>query len=206
MLSCKKTSGITDGHKWIDLGLSVKWATCNVGANAPWEYGGYYTWGEIKEKDNYYWNSHKWGHRGYQHSTAIFKYCTNDYYGIVDNKTVLESEDDVASMNWGSNWRMPSQKEFDELLSKCKWKWINQNGVNGHLVIGPNGNHIFLPASGHRINTDILGRDSCGYYWSATLDEYEVYYALGISFNKNEIYGFKHWFRYFGHTVRPVIK
>ena len=131
----------------IDLGLpsGTKWANMNVAASTPEEYGGYYAWGETEEKDNYSWSTYKWCRGSYDTQT---KYCTDSSYGTVDNKTVLDPEDDVAHVKWGGTWRMPTLDEQKELLNKCTWNWTTQNGVNGYKGTGPNGNSIFLPAAG----------------------------------------------------------
>ena len=158
------------GHKYVDLGLSVKWATCNVGANSPEEYGGYYAWGETEEKSNYSWDTYKWSYHGSPDHMA--KYCTKkNGFVTEDYRTVLVSVDDVARVNWGGSWRMPTLNEIIELINNCTWEWRNYNGVNGQLVTGPNGNSIFLPAAGFCSDGDILGSDNC-FYWSATLSDY----------------------------------
>lgn len=175
----------------IDLGLSVKWASFNVGATKPEEYGGYYAWGETEEKEEYSWGTYNWC-KGT--ATSIFKYCTNSSYGTVDNKTTLDLEDDVAHVKWGGTWRMPTQAECQELLEKCTWTWTE----TGYIVSASNGNSIFLP------NAGLYGHGPRGYYWSATLDEYYggdcAYYLLSSEGDKN-------WYRasrYCGQSVRPV--
>ena len=185
----------------VDLGLSVKWASCNVGAESPEEYGGYYAWGETEEKSNYSWETYKWCNGSYDTMT---KYCTNSSYGTVDNKTILDPEDDVARVKWGDGWRMPTKDEIKELVNKCSWEWTTVNGVNGQKVTGPNGNSIFLPAAGRRDGTGLYYRGSVGYYWSGTLYEYDSYYAYYLCFyvwnyNWNDCH-----YRYYGFSVRPV--
>lgn len=132
--------------KAVDLGLSVKWATCNVGANSSEEYGGYYAWGEIEEKNDYSIETYKWANGSYFYT----KYCTDSSRGIVDGKTTLGLEDDVAHTKWGGEWRIPTYQEMYELFEKCTWTWTSLNGVNGCIVTGPSGNSIFLPAAGYR--------------------------------------------------------
>ena len=130
-------------HEYVDLGLSVKWATCNMGASSPEEYGDYYAWGETETKSTYDWNTYKWC-KGSENT--LTKYCTDSDYGTVDNKTVLDPEDDVAHVKWGGNWRMPTDAEIEELRENCIWKWTTQNGKNGYKVTSKkNGNSIFLP-------------------------------------------------------------
>ena len=184
----------------VDLGLSVKWASCNVGASSPEEYGGYYAWGETEEKSNYNEKYYKWCNGSV---TTFTKYCTDSYNGTVDNKTILELEDDVAHMKWGENWRMPTSREFDELLS-CTCKRTTHNGVYGLLVTGPNGNSIFLPAAGERSGTYHYYQGSIGNYWSATLRSSTCHSAYYIYFSDEDREEQDYHFRWNGYTVRPV--
>ena len=186
----------------VDLGLSVKWATFNVGATKPEEYGGYYAWGETEEKEIYDWSTYKWCNGSYDTMT---KYCANNSYGIVDNKTVLDLEDDVAHVKWGGDWRMPTKAEQDELRNNCTWAWATQNGVYGYRVTGPNGNSIFLPAAGFRYGTDVYDRGDYGYYWSGSLSNNNNYYAYYLYFDDGS-YGRSSFSRYYGLSVRPVSK
>lgn len=194
------SSGYTNGHEWVDLGLSVKWATYNVGASKPEDYGDYYAWGETTTRSDYNWDTYKWC-KG-THDTMT-KYCTDSDDGTVDNRTTLTSSDDVATVKWGSKWRMPTREEMEELDEDCTWTWTTQNGVKGMKVTGPNGNSIFLPAAGYRYRTDLIDRGSDGNYWSATLDEdysifaYYLYFYSGYG-------GCSSFDRSLGFTVRPV--
>ena len=123
------------------------WATCNIGANSPEEYGDYFAWGETAPKDDYNWSNYKWCNGVYQTPT---KYCDKSYAGyngFVDNKTELDPEDDAACVNWGPSWRMPTTEQEKELYEKCSSSWTVRDGVNGRLFIGPNGNILFLPAA-----------------------------------------------------------
>ena len=187
-------------YQAVDLGLSVKWANMNVGATSPEDYGGYYAWGETEEKDDYSWSTYKWCNGSYDTMT---KYCTDSSYGIVDNKTVLDLEDDVAHVKWGGSWRMPTKAEQDELLNNCTWEWTIQNGVNGYTVTGPNGNSIFLPAAGYRYGTEVSNRGSYGYYWPSSLNSYLSIDAYYLSFYSG-YYGWSYNDRYNGRSVRPV--
>lgn len=183
----------------VDLGLSVKWATCNVGASEPWEYGGYYAWGETEEKSDYYLETYKWCNGS---SNPMTKYCTDSIYGRVDNKTVLDPEDDVAHVKWGDSWRMPTLEEQQELLGECTWEWTELNGVNGYRVTGPNGNSIFLPAAGLRHGSELYNGGTYGLYWSGSLGDGSNL-ACGLYFNEN--YHFWNYYsRSHGHSVRPV--
>ncbi len=188
-------------HTAVDLGLSVKWATCNVGAFSPEEYGGYYAWGETEEKEYYDWSTYKYCKGS---SNTMTKYCTKSSYGTVDNKTVLDLEDDVAHVKWGGSWRMPTIEEMAELLDNCSWTWTVQNGVNGYVVASKsNGNSIFLPAAGCRLGEGVSPGGSRSYYWSASLIEDCSFDACGLSF----VSGDRFWSNYVrdhGYSVRPV--
>ena len=194
---------VINGHECVDLGLpsGLKWACCNVGASEPWEYGGYYAWGETEEKSNYTWKKYKWCNGS---EDSMTKYCTDSDYGRVDNKTVLDPADDVAHVKWGGSWRMPTLDEIRELVNRCNWQWTSLNGVNGYRVTGPNGNSIFLPAAGQRYRTGHLDRGTNGYYWSSSLyDPYYSYHAWGLDFyNDSHDWGVSD--RYIGQSVRPV--
>ena len=189
-----------NGHEYVDLGLSVKWATMNVGATSPEDYGGYYAWGETEEKENYDWSTYKWCNGS---NDTMTKYCTNSSYGTVDNKTLLDPEDDVAHVKWGGSWRMPTLDEQDELRNNCTWTWTTQNGVNGYNVTGPNGNSIFLPAAGSSYGTEKYDIELCGGYWSSSLYSDNSYSALSLNFY-NGRYDKGYVNRCHGRIVRPV--
>jgi hypothetical protein len=195
-------TGEINGYGYVDLGLpsGIKWAVCNVGAEYPWGYGGYYAWGEIEEKEDYCWETYEWCNGS---SSTMTKYCTDSNYGTVDNKTVLDPEDDVAHVKWGGSWRMPTLDELKELKNNCTWQWATQNGVNGYKVTGANGNSIFLPAAGYCYGTDLYGSGSGGCYWSSSLDGSGSDYAYSLYFyggNCDWDYGY----RCRGRSVRPV--
>ena len=184
----------------VDLGLSVKWATFNVGATRPEEYGGYYAWGETEEKEDYSLETYKWCNGS---EYTMTKYCTSSSYGTVDNKTVLDPEDDVAHVKWGGDWRMPTKEEQDELRNNCSWERTALDGVNGYKVTGPNGNSIFLPAAGYRDGTDVGGRGYGGNYWSNSLYGYN-YSACYLYFD-DDGYGWSYfYYRSYGRSVRAV--
>ena len=194
-----------DSHEWVDLGLpsGTLWATCNVGASSPEEYGDYFAWGETAPKAVYNLSTYKWCNGSYN---TLTKYCTSSFYGdngFVDNKTELDPEDDAAYVNWGENWRMPTCDQQTELRTKCTWTWTTQNGVNGRLVTGPNGNTLFLPAAGGRYDSSLDPAGSWGDYWSRTLDSVDPYGAYGVGFESGEV----NWYSYYrgsGVTVRAV--
>ena len=188
-------------HEYVDLGLSVKWATCNVGASKPENYGDYFAWGETKPKSTYSWSTYKWC-RGNRDN--LTKYCTDSDYGTVDNKIQLELSDDAARANWGGSWRMPTHDEWTELREKCTWTWTTQNGVEGYKVTSKtNGRSIFLPAAGYRNDSSLGYAGSDGYYWSSSLNTGNPYSARFVDFYSSVV-GWGYYNRYYGQSVRPV--
>ena len=190
-----------NGHEYVDLGLSVKWATCNIGANTPEEYGDYFAWGEVEPKEVYDWNTYKWCNGSYDNLT---KYNNNSTSGITDKLTILNVNDDAAIVNWGGKWRMPTDAEFTELYEQCTWTWITENGTNGYKVIGPNGNSIFLPASGGIGVDNLNGEDSQAYYWSSSICSEFQSNAYSLCFSSNSVENHNNLFRCLGHSIRPV--
>lgn len=188
--SISSPSGYENGHGYVDLGLSVKWATMNVGANKPSDYGKYYAWGETRTKGNYNWNTYFDSVKG---SDSDFKkYALN-------KKTTLDLSDDAAHVNWGGSWRMPTKAEQDELRKKCTVTWTSQNGVKGYKVVSKsNGNSIFLPAAGYRYYGGLYDVGSYGYYWSSSLySDYSTnafyldFLSVGVNWsNDGRNYGF----------------
>ena len=168
--------------EYVDLGLpsGLKWAKCNLGASKPSDYGDYYAWGETAPKADYTWATYKWMQAGQSDWKYITKYTFADgktggiWYDsdgnfIGDNLTTLRPADDAATQQLGSPWRMPTVDEITELLDKCTWTWTTQDGVNGCQVDGPNGNSIFLPATGFVNDTALINKGDEGYYWSSSL-------------------------------------
>jgi len=188
----------------VDLGLpsGTKWADHNIGASAPEGYGCYFAWGETGVKSDYSWTTYSLCN-GDEYS--LTKYCTDNSYGVVDNKTVLEPKDDAATVNWGSNWRMPTYDELEELRAKCTWTWTQKNGINGHNVKGPNGNSIFLPAAGCRYGTSTRSVGSNGYYWSSSLRSSDSGSAWYLYFYSSGQYVYGNY-RNNGFSVRPVCR
>ena len=194
-----------NGHEYVDLGLpsGLKWATCNVGATEPEEFGGYYAWGEVHQQGYYDWSTYKWCNGS---DDTMTKYCTNSRYGTVDNKTVLDLEDDVAHVKWGGSWRMPTLDELKELKNNCTWIWTTQNGVNGYKVASKtNGNSIFLPAAGRFEGMYLNNSGIYGYYLSGSLYESGSCEACNLVFGSGE-YGCDCYTRCTGLSVRPVSK
>ena len=195
-------------HEWVDLGLpsGTLWATCNIGANSPEEYGDYFAWGETVPKDYYNWSTYKWCNGS---DTTLTKYCTNSSYGyngFTDGKTELDLEDDAAYVNWGSSWRMPTTEQQQELINNCTLTWTQGNGVGGLLVTGPNGNILFLPAAGDREGELLYYPGLYGFYWSCS------FYSSGphgagayyLDFYSGYLYCGNDGIRNIGHTVRAV--
>ena len=192
--------------EYVDLGLpsGIKWATCNVGATTPEDSGDYFAWGETEPKTTYSWSTYK-----YYNGTddTMTKYCTSSSYGTVDNKTVLELEDDAAHVNWGGNWRMPTRAEQEELIdtNNCTWTWTTQNGVKGYKVTSVvNGNSIFLPAAGSRNYGSLGNVGSHGYYWSSSLTSSNSHNACNVLFYSSLVDWSNYYGRYCGFSVRAV--
>lgn len=218
-----KQSGIINGHEWIDLGLNVKWATCNVGASSPSDWGCRFAWGETEPKSEYTWENYKFWVSG-KYSKAIFnKYSTRaernqdvlvqtsqfswvnmppveNEQSLVDNKMKLDMPDDAAHVNWGGSWRMPTREELDELITKCDWKFAleGDNKDEVYRVTSKiNGNSIIIPYAG---SEDM---------WSSSLRAEEPFMAYGITIGysptfESDMIGWTSKFRYEGLPVRPV--
>jgi len=177
-------TGTINGHGYVDLGLSVKWATCNVGASSPSDYGSYFAWGETTAKSEYT-----------VANSVTYEKSIGDISG--------DSRYDAARANWGGTWRLPTKAEIDELVNKCKIRWTTYNGHKGRLVTGPNGKSIFLPAAGWRNGSSLRYVGEGGYYWSSTPDESGTQSACSLGFNSRDFS--RYWnCRYDGRTVRPV--
>ena len=193
-------------HEYVDLGLpsGTLWATCNVGANSPEEYGDYFAWGETRQKASYSWSTYKYG----TSSSMLTKYCSDSSSGLngyTDTLTVLDPDDDAATANWGSGWCMPTYDEIYELYTECSSIWTTRSGQDGRLFTGPNGNTLFLPAAGYYNEGSLKRAGSLGNYWSSShLDDYPdgAYYLRFNSDYLNLYYDGG----YYGRSVRPVVK
>lgn len=206
----------------VDLGLpsGLKWASFNLGATVPEEYGDYFAWGETEpyyssqdpltwkegKETGYDWASYKWCMGANDSMTKYCQYADWGYNGFTDEKTVLDPEDDAAHVSLGGNWRMPTEDEMMELWDLCTWEWTTQNGVNGSLVTGPNGNSVFFPAAGYRLyETDLDNVGSEVDIWSSSLFTDDQDHAFGIFFDADRMGG-GGTLREFGYSVRPVTK
>lgn len=193
--------------EYVDLGLSVKWADRNVGAESVSRYGGYYAWGETEVSESGLWNNYL-----YRDTTLGDDFYHGDYLYIGDD--ISGTDYDVAHVKWGGKWRMPTVEELSELVEKCIWVWEQDHeGIPGCVITGPNGNSIFLPASGDRFATDVIGLGNSGCYWSGTLSpsgncgSAVSFYQWQSDSTGNVTYdvNLDHWLRHDGHSVRPVL-
>ena len=204
-------TGTTAGHEWVDLGLpsGTLWATCNVGANNPWEYGDYFAWGEIEPKSTYSWSNYKYANGA---DDKLTKYCNKSSYGndgYTDSRTTLEKTDDAATANWGDNWRMPTQAQFEELYYSCTNEWTfnyQGKGVAGRIFKSKsNGNTIFLPSAGWKDkNGTLLVDEYIVYYWTSTLSTGYPYCGVYRFFNSTSKVDVGIGNRAAGRSVRPV--
>ncbi len=193
--------------KFVDLGLpsGTLWADRNVGASSPEDYGDYFAWGETTTKSTYEWLNYKYV-KG-NHNDRFTKYCSKSDFGnrrYTDRLTTLESSDDAATANWGSNWCMPTRQQFQELKDNCTWTWTTRNGKSGYEVKGKNGNSIFLPAADNIINTDLSDAGVFGYYWSSSLATDKPSFARCLCFESDSVIPGSVFARRCGLSVRPV--
>ena len=191
----------TNGHEYVDFGLpsGTLWATMNVGATTPEDYGNYYAWGETATKATYDWSTYFDTNDG---GNTFTKY-NND-----GGKKVLDPEDDAAHVNWGGSWRMPTKAEWQELIDNCTWTWTTQNGINGYKVTsnkeGYTDKFIFLPAAGSRFDSGLYDVGSYGYYWSSSLGGLSSYNAWYLDFGSGYL-DLSYYYRCRGLSVRPVL-
>ena len=179
-------SGMEAAAEYIDLGLSVKWAACNLGAQRPEQYGSYFAWGETAPKISYN-----------RDNSVTFNKALKDVSGVPDY--------DAACADRGMPVRIPTNQEISELCERCSWRWTVFNGIGGMIITGPNGSSIFMPAAGFYIGSSLFGDGENGYYWTSTPfseDEREAHY---LDFDK-KFYYWGNWMRrYIGQTIRPVL-
>ncbi|MBQ6769742.1 MAG: hypothetical protein IJP44_02035 [Bacteroidales bacterium] len=195
---------------WVDLGLpsGLLWATRNVGASSPSDYGSYFAWGETSPKSMYNWDTYQYytcGYQGDDYDCGYTKYCNQSsygYFGYHDNLTILQPGDDAATANYGG--RMPTKEEWQELYNNCTSTWTTLNGVNGRCFTGPNGNSLFLPAAGYRWNDEIYNAGCDGRYWSSSLYTSDPYGAWYFDFYSGYYYMGIYGYRDSGQSVRAV--
>ena len=197
----------TKQYEYVDLGLpsGLKWAKCNVGAEKETDDGYYFQWGEITPYTDYTWADYKYCNGS---STTMTKYCTDSSNGTVDNKTKLEDEDDAARANMGGDWRMPSRALMEELMEETENEWVTNytgTGVNGRKFTGPNGNSIFIPASGSRYDSSFGDQGSDGIVWSSSLYSSSTEQARFLYFDSKDIVANDGNYRERGYSVRGVL-
>lgn len=189
--------GMDNGHQYVNLGLpsGTKWAVCNVGASSPGEIGNLFAWGETNTKSDFSWETYKYG----KSPNTLTKYCSTPFSGLNefwDDKIELDITDDAARKHWGGSWRMPSKKQFEELVKYTQKDWTTHNNVEGIIFIGKSGGSIFLPCTSSTCA-------ECATYWTRTLDEESTHCAFSLSWDYLEIkLGIDR--RYRGYAVRPV--
>lgn len=201
------------GKEYVDLGLSVKWATCNIGATKPWVSGYYFAWGETEPKETYSRDTYKWItllNGGYKFT----KYCSNSNAGNADGLQILEPEDDAATVYWGEEWRMPTKAEGDELLNNCTWEWQPEgnaafNGVAGYKVTsnktGYTDKYIFFPAAGYISSQKLSYSGERGYVWTSSVYTTPNFaYYINMNSGKDVMYNI-YDYRYCGFPVRAVL-
>jgi hypothetical protein len=206
------TPGPQPQSDWVDLGLpsGLLWAKCDLGANAPEEYGNYYAWGEISPKEVYNWNTYRYGTAdGEGNLLTLIKYNTHSDYGTPDSLTILRATDDAATMAFGigSGARTPTKEEWQELIDYSTVEWTTMNGVNGLKFTSiTNGNTLFFPAAGMRYGSELHGVDGCGFgfYWSSSLDTNSPSDAWAFCFDANNPVHVGKSNRRYGFTVRAV--
>ena len=196
----------------VDLGLSVNWASCNIGAEKPEDLGGYYQWAGTQDVGprSYHpdWTNCPY-HTGTSNNSGFTKYNSIPSYGTVDNKTVLDAGDDVANKVLGGKWRIPTYAEWMELLDNCTWTWTKQNDMCGYKVVsnkpGFTDKYIFLPAAGCRHRNLYEGVGYGGSYWSSSLSTDTPRDASSLFFTSGEVKMVaRNCYRYYGFPVRPV--
>lgn len=209
---CKKEASdpvIKYDHDFVDLGLpsGTLWATYNVGASSPEEVGDYFAWGETSTKGIYDWKQYKYSEFE-NDEYKLNKYCTDSTCGVngfVDNITELEVADDAVVANWGDGWRMPTKEEYDELYENTTSEWITINGVGGRLLTGSNGNSIFFPATGFRLDDGLICTN-LGIYWSSTLQTQWQIASWSLHFDDTNSHVCGSYERSRGQVVRAVRK
>lgn len=198
----------SEGAEAIDLGLpsGTKWASYNLGASSPKDYGDYFAWGETETKSDYSWSTYAPGGSAVTSKEA----CGTSVDLIYQtqggaNTDIARTQYDVVKAQWGSKWKMPTYAQMKELFDNCSWSQTTLNGVWGFKLSGPNGNSIFLPNAGCYNGTGRSNLGTAGYYWTSTLHT-DVYTAVYLSFNSSSRSISKGYNRYVGLSIRPVLE
>ena len=188
------------GHEYVDLGLPSGnlWATCNVGAENPEDAGGYYAWGETKEKDSYTWQNYKY----IDSDNRLTKYVRTEESGIVDGKSTLDPEDDVVKVLWGGDWRIPTEADLVELINRCSFFLTTYNDKACYRVTGPNGNVMYMPLSGYKERTSLY--PSSAYYWDDELAQSRDDFAFALNLDNYNRKSRPTIGRFTGASIRPV--
>ena len=199
------TSGVVAGHEWVDLGLSVKWATCNIGAQTAEEPGDLFAWGETMAKKKFTWKNYKYRLDGDDvRSVRFTRYNTQHGRGKIDNNIQLSPLDDAARINWGREWRMPTLFEWQELWSNCTAELVKTGSRVGYKLTSKiNGNSIYLPLAG--IGGPQDADRSIGSYWSCHLIQNEPSGAQNATFNEKGVRWNLNSARMYGRSIRPVL-
>ena len=202
----KSFSTEENGYVDLDLPSGTLWATCNVGADTPEGYGDYFAWGETEPKTTYNISTYQYANGTSMDDPQLTKYCTITHYGyngFTDNLTVLQPCDDAATANWGNDWCMPTDYQWEELYQNTTNTWTTQNGVNGRLFTASNGNSLFLPAAGSRWDDELHFVENYGYYWSSSLCTNGPSAAWNVYFGSVD-YSMSSFGRSLGRSVRAV--
>lgn len=208
IVQAQTISGRISDHDYVDLGLpsGCLWATNNVGANSPTEFGNYYAWGETFVKNNYSWSSYKWCDGS---ENSLTKYCFQEKNGTVDSLKEITNYDDVVVIEWGAGWRMPTRKELEELIDGCTWVWVNDykgSGIPGRVGISnTNRNTIFFPAAGFCDSTVCLEKGVNGYYWSSSINIPYSMTAMDLVVSE-PYFDYRNLERCYGLPIRAVSK
>ena len=211
-VGCKSSnvsSKRNNSHKYVDLGLpsGTLWATCNVGANKPEEFGDYFAWGETTAKTTYDWKSYKYAKGTSDNDPKLTKYCRDSELGdngFTDDLTILQPSDDAATVNWGNEWCVPTESQWKELFDNTIVTWTTLNGVSGRLYTASNGNSLFLPAIGERRGDELDKVGKNGNYWSNSNSDLYSRFAMYCRFGMDWNYIDCGEYRCYGLPVRPV--
>lgn len=199
--------GSVNGFAYVDLGLSVMWARCNVGASNPWEFGDFFAWGETTSKAEYYPYTLNYYVKLPNNEFHLAKYNTQEAFGPMDGKTTLDALDDAASANMQGSWRMPTKQEVEELMNECRWERAKFHGVLGEKITGRNGNSIFIPYAGFHYQSDYREEGLSAVFWSSSINESHperAYYIYSGHSGEEDVRDIYEAERYFGTTIRAV--